>query len=78
MPKSRFEHLGLAADIRTEGAITEVPAVGEPQPPEEEIVQLNLKVPDSLRTALRMRALKLGMPLTEALRPLLQAWAAED
>lgn len=51
----------------------------DPEPEETtEIVQLNLKVSPALRTALRAKALRLGIPLTEALRPLLAAWAADD
>lgn len=65
---SRFGHVRSAA----------VEPVEEITAEQAGIVQLNLKVSPALRTALRAKALRLGIPLTEALRPLLLAWAESD
>jgi hypothetical protein len=73
--KSRFSHLGMVAPPAVEGQ-DEVTAAAPAD--EAEVVQLNLKVSETLRQALRMKALRLGIPLTEALRPLLQAWADKE
>ena len=77
MPKSRFSHLGMASPLLPESQ-EEAQSVTPPAAEGAEIVQLNLKVTETLRQALRMKALRLGIPLTEALRPLLQAWVDEE
>ena len=76
MPKSRFSHLGMVPPLLPEGQ-EETQAVAVQPVEEAGVVQLNLKVSETLRQALRMKALRLGIPLTEALRPLLQAWVDE-
>ena len=77
MPKSRFSHLGMVTPPLPEGQEETQPAAVQ-LAEEAGIVQLNLKVSETLRQALRMKALRLGIPLTEALRPLLQAWVNEE
>lgn len=68
---SRFGHVKSAAESEAlEAAEAALESGG--------IVQLNLKVSPALRTALRAKALRMGIPLTEALRPVLQAWAEAD
>lgn len=76
MPKSRFSHLAMVPPLLPEGQEETQPTAVQPVE-ETEVVQLNLKVSETLRQALRMKALRLGIPLTEALRPLLQAWVDE-
>ncbi|GGR37404.1 hypothetical protein GCM10008957_53520 [Deinococcus ruber] len=60
MPKSRFEHLALTGQGQPELEEATAPQEGQAA----QIVQLNLKVSEELRQALRMKALRLGIPLT--------------
>ena len=67
--KDRFSHVGTPA----QAPIT--PSLADPlDVPYEETVQLNVNVSPALRKAIRLKALEEGVPVTVALRRVLQAW----
>lgn len=70
--KDRFAHVGTPAPSAPEEADT--PAVDQFEVPYEDTVQLNVNVSPALRKAIRQKALDEGVPVTVALRRVLQAW----
>ena len=68
----RFGHVGLPE--LAEVTVPAPAAAAPPAPEEANMVQLNMKVTAEMRHALRQKALDQGVHLTEALRPVLQAW----
>ena len=71
--KDRFAHVGSPASPDTEA--TGAPIQEDPfNVPYEDTVQLNVNVSPALRKAIRLKALEEGVPVTVALRRVLQAW----
>ena len=70
--KDRFAHVGTpAAAAAVEAA---APSIDPFDVPYEDTVQLNVNVSPALRKAIRQKALDEGVPVTVALRRVLQAW----
>ena len=67
--KDRFSHVGTPAQAPMAPNLANQSDV-----PYEETVQLNVNVSPALRKAIRLKALEEGVPVTVALRRVLQAW----
>ena len=69
--KDRFSHVG--APVAASEAVPAEPA-DQFDVPYQDTVQLNVNVSPTLRKAIRLKALEEGVPVTVALRRVLQAW----
>ncbi len=81
--KDRFTHVGPPAEVSPESpassqSSSETDAPSEPKGSFEadykDTVQLNVNVSPALRKAIRLKALEEDVPVTVALRRVLQAW----
>ena len=72
--KDRFAHVGTPEETKV---ISSSPTTNEFEVPYEETVQLNVNVSPALRKAIRAKALELDVPVSVAIRRVLQAWVAE-
>ena len=69
--EDRFAHVGTPS-VETEALSAE--SSDQFDVPYQDTVQLNVNVSPALRKAIRLKALEEGVPVTVALRRVLQAW----